>query len=218
MGIIPNVISASSLSLQVMICFLLLITCLSLLQVHGYGSNSHDHQNSDILVSRVTYHFKAKTKNDVHVLFSKGNVESKGYEIVIGGWGNTESCIRYGKQQDKIVNGARTNCVKTDGFLSPTEFKKFWITLELSESKKKITISVGKGQDKEPFMKRDLQHTHQVNYIGFASWDGSPAVYLFNGVTHSMSNHYTYKFLMSPRICAPPGSDGGYYKKKRKRK
>ena len=41
-----------------------------------------------------------KTKNDVHVGFAAGVQEpdSDVYEIVIGGWSNTESVIRRGKQ------------------------------------------------------------------------------------------------------------------------
>ena len=46
--------------------------------------------------------FQVKTTSDAHVLLS-GCEGCNGYEIVIGGWGNTKSVIREKKQGDAKV-------------------------------------------------------------------------------------------------------------------
>ena len=87
--------------------------------------------------------FEVKAKTDAHILLSPCP-ECDGYEIVIGGWANTQSAIRDGKQK-------RTNELlkKTPNILSPTEFRQFWIEITKGEE---IMISVGKGGEDEPFM------------------------------------------------------------------
>ena len=49
--------------------------------------------------------FLVKTKNDVHVALSVDAKGSNVNEIVIGGWGNSKSTIRRGKQGSSISGG-----------------------------------------------------------------------------------------------------------------
>lgn len=50
---------------------------------------------------RSEFSFQVSAQNDAHVaLMSTDNTADPLYEIVIGGWNNTKSCIRLGKQQE----------------------------------------------------------------------------------------------------------------------
>ena len=70
--------------------------------------------------------FQVKGSNDAHVLFSACD-GCDGYEIVIGGWTNTQSVIRQSKQSiNKIIQN-------TPDILSATEYREFWISLKLDD-------------------------------------------------------------------------------------
>ena len=45
--------------------------------------------------SERTFSFQVKCRNDAHVLLTAGSRE---FEVVIGGWGNSKSCLRIIKQ------------------------------------------------------------------------------------------------------------------------
>eukprot|EP00058_Branchiostoma_floridae_P026175 XP_002611665.1 hypothetical protein BRAFLDRAFT_117103 [Branchiostoma floridae] len=78
--------------------------------------------------------FDVQANNDVHVgLSSQSQDLDDMYEIVIGGWSNTQSVIRRSKQGNNLVT------VSTSGIISPTEYRKFWITWSSDG-----TIAVGK--------------------------------------------------------------------------
>lgn len=66
-----------------------------------------------------------KGKSDAHILFSNCH-NCDGYEIVIGGWGNSQSALREGKQKQDTQQ-----LVKTPNILSETEWRRFWITYTL---------------------------------------------------------------------------------------
>ena len=74
----------------------------------------------DKLTSGHTGTFEAKGKTDAHLLFSNCP-DCDGYEIVIGGWGNTQSMLREGKQKKDTQQK-----VSTPNILSETEWRKFW--------------------------------------------------------------------------------------------
>lgn len=77
--------------------------------------------------------FKIKACNDVHVALISGNTENDPlYEIVIGGWKNTKSVLRTGKQ-------ANTAATDEGDFLICSEYKEFWISWD------NITINIGRG-------------------------------------------------------------------------
>ena len=72
--------------------------------------------------------FQVKGSNDAHVLFSACD-GCDGYEIVIGGWGNTQSVIRQSKQ----VPHPGYSVQNTPDILSATEYREFWISLKLDD-------------------------------------------------------------------------------------
>ena len=83
--------------------------------------------------------FSVRAANDAHVgLFVAPQDDQPGdgqemYEIVIGGWANTQSVIRAAPQGDNLVT------VATPSILDPNEWRQFWVTF--SEG----TIILGSG-------------------------------------------------------------------------
>ena len=74
----------------------------------------------------VKLKFQVKGLTDAVVLFSACD-GCDGYEIVIGGWTNTQSVIRQSKQSiNKIIQN-------TPDILSATEYREFWISLKLDD-------------------------------------------------------------------------------------
>ena len=105
--------------------------------------------------------FEVRGKTDAHILLAPCP-QCDGYEIVIGGWSNTQSAIRDGKQ-----GGANQLLKGTPNILSPTEFRKFWIEIVEGDE---IMISVGKNGEEEPFMATTFAKKHSILYAAFAAW------------------------------------------------
>ena len=113
-----------------------------------------------IFVDFCSLVFEVKAKTDAHILLSPCP-ECDGYEIVIGGWNNTKSAIRDGKQKENKV------FIETPNILSATEFREYWIEIRKNDG---IMISVGKGEEREPFMANTFSKTNSISYAGFAGW------------------------------------------------
>ena len=79
-------------------------------------------------VSETILRFQVKGSNDAHVLFSSCD-GCDGYEIVIGGWNNSQSVIRQSKQ----VPNPGYNVTSTPDVLSVSEYRGFWISLKLED-------------------------------------------------------------------------------------
>ena len=65
---------------------------------------------------------------DASVLLSSCK-DCDGYEIIIGGWGNTQSVIRQSKQ----VPYPGYSVQRTLDIISASEYRKFWISLKLED-------------------------------------------------------------------------------------
>ena len=64
--------------------------------------------------------FTVRAQNDAHIGFMSGNSSNEFYEIVIGGWSNTQSQIR--RINPTIVGVTKS----TAGILDPNEDQLFW--------------------------------------------------------------------------------------------
>ena len=122
--------------------------------------------------------FLAKARNDVHVTLStiKGNSDS--YEIVIGGWGNTISAIRFCHQCDNMVEKFHTP-------LNENFFQPFWVSWSESE------IRVGQGTElfKDELLHLDAQTPKSINYIGISTGYEAGGTWIFSkGVFSYESN------------------------------
>ena len=79
--------------------------------------------NCLVAIGRTYLKFRARANNDVHIAFTSHNSVTSGtaYDIVIGGWGNTRSTLRYS------IEGSE--CVHTNhNPLSQTFFDDFWVS------------------------------------------------------------------------------------------
>jgi len=72
--------------------------------------------------SHVT--FRVRAGADAHVALSTmyGDTDRKTYELVLGGWSNGRSALRYGGRGPVMVR------VDTPGLLDADNFRPFWIS------------------------------------------------------------------------------------------
>ncbi|XP_077993134.1 macrophage mannose receptor 1-like [Glandiceps talaboti] len=131
----------------------------------AFHSDSTDDQyiyryvSAPIQNSRVT--FEVKASSDVHISLSANNYDTDPmYEIVIGGWGNTQSVIR------RCIQCANEVVASTIDIVSPTEFRAFWITFVNGK------ISVGKDGE-TAFMEWTDPDPLSINYVGYTTGFGS---------------------------------------------
>ena len=79
--------------------------------------------------------FRVRACHDAHVLLSEqpGITNVTTYEIIIGGWKNTQSVIR------RAIKGENKAAINRTGLLACKELRPFWVSWELG------TIKVGRG-------------------------------------------------------------------------
>ncbi|XP_066284945.1 uncharacterized protein [Branchiostoma lanceolatum] len=143
--------------------------------------------------SRFT--FEVQANNDAHVALSSQNQDLDAmYEIVLGGWGNTQSVIRRGKQRTNLAK------VSTPGINSPTEHRAFWITWSSDG-----TIAVGKGDETEPFMQWTDPDPLPIAYAGYSTGWGSTGRWKFCPSARpdvceydDTDNQYRYRWNLPP--------------------
>ena len=103
-----------------------------------------------------------KALTDVHVALDSDENASDLYEIVIGGWGDSASLVRRGKQGTSISTWPNP----TPKILSTTEFRGFWIRTEKSNNK--LLIHVGKDGESVPFMTGIDKNLIEIRFVGLA--------------------------------------------------
>ncbi|XP_046568666.1 C3 and PZP-like alpha-2-macroglobulin domain-containing protein 8, partial [Haliotis rubra] len=99
-----------------------------------YNYQSLHQQGVELTPGVTSFKFKVRASNDAHVaLLQEDGVTNRNiYEIVIGGWRNTQSVIRTGMQHANRVTARHRP-------LSATQFRDFWISWDSG------VISVGTG-------------------------------------------------------------------------
>ncbi|XP_061175873.1 uncharacterized protein LOC133184808 [Saccostrea echinata] len=108
-----------------------------------YLPSKYDYEplGSHLLASHGRFNgfiFYVQACNDAHIALLSGADDSKPlYEIVIGGWGNTKSCLRDAKQGPCLVEHHESHIVSCHKFLP------FWVTWKKIQGK--LIIKVGKG-------------------------------------------------------------------------
>jgi len=88
------------------------------------ATNDDDDETTEAPNRGCSLTFEVKGTNDAHILLSPCS-DCDGYEIVIGGWNNTRSAIRDGKQKSKGEIGKNT-----PNILSAEEFRQFGSRLQ----------------------------------------------------------------------------------------
>ncbi|CAH1794507.1 unnamed protein product [Owenia fusiformis] len=115
--------------------------------------------------------FRVKGCNDVHValMATPGRDESAMYEIVIGGWGNTQSVIRNKKQ------GRNLFTAKTKNFLNCEDFRSFWVGWKDN----KIEVGRGLVYGQQRFMIWARLNTYQFKALSVSTGWGSTGEWVF---------------------------------------
>ena len=140
---------------------------------------------------------KIKSASDAHILLSNCK-NCDGYEIVIGGWQNTQSVIREKKQTPAEGNTKQQvkrhvlltininppfKLLQTKSILSAVEFREFWIrTGNVDGKKRQRVIQVGKAGEATPFMQHRYPFKHKISHIGISTWGKNSLHYeIING-------------------------------------
>ncbi|XP_066270898.1 C3 and PZP-like alpha-2-macroglobulin domain-containing protein 8 [Branchiostoma lanceolatum] len=92
-------------------------------RIHISTPNKYEYQYVKKPTETTIFTFATKASNDVHLSLSARPTDMPSmYEIVIGGWQNTQSWITRSKQGDHLVT------VPTPEILSWHEFRAFWLS------------------------------------------------------------------------------------------
>jgi hypothetical protein len=143
----------------------------------GYGGVYYDwKQEWKSNTGSISIKFHAKTSNDIHVALLNASEalpvqvnlwSTPLYEVVIGGWGNTQSVLRYNPQTPAGGFAALSNyavCDDMDG-------NDYWVEYDLASG----VLSVGEGTVAgeatllESVVPQD--HRYHVQYFSFSSWN-----------------------------------------------
>ncbi|KAI8499818.1 hypothetical protein Bbelb_221350 [Branchiostoma belcheri] len=144
--------------------------------------------------------FRVKTSRDVHIaLSSERSDRGDLYEIIIGGWGNTQSVIC------RSAGGPAQTTVSTPGILSADELRGFWISWAPDG-----TIAVGREGEGSPFMQWQDPEPLPIQYFGYSTYWGSAGQFRFPCKRHpfwsasseSDSKHAAYRADINTRETA----------------
>lgn len=124
------------------------------------------------VTGKTSITFEVMACNDAHIALSetKGDDSHNTYEIVIGGWADSQSVIRTFKQGPHMDTAAHQN--------HPVDCHKympFWI----SWANGVITVGKGNTVGQNTFMTWKDPHPHPVNYVAFATGFGSTGKWKF---------------------------------------
>ncbi|XP_078686058.1 uncharacterized protein LOC144918846 isoform X2 [Branchiostoma floridae x Branchiostoma belcheri] len=109
------------------------------------------------------FRFEAQARHDVTLALSTEN-QGLGlhYEVIIGGWGNTQSAIL------RPGSGGLVAVAQITGMSSPTEYRGFWVSWAADG-----TIAVGRDNETEPFMQWGDPDPLPIGYVGYRTGWGS---------------------------------------------
>lgn len=125
-------------------------------------------------MGRNSVAFRVRANNDVHISLASEDSSTNGthYEIIISGWNNTQSAIRYGIGGATCVNNTRPT-------LSQVYFDEFWFSWFGNY------VRVGTGNSPESNTHMSCYHStpYNVNFIWIKTGWGSLGEWRFpNGM------------------------------------
>ncbi|XP_037094878.1 uncharacterized protein LOC119114925 [Pollicipes pollicipes] len=119
-------------------------------------------------VNGTSTSFSVKCHNDAHVCLSPVEYETDSMlQIFIGGWKNSQSGMRLGKDEDV----AR---VDTPDIVCEDEFRTFWVSWDDGH------VKVSHGSDMDPFMEWRSSQPLAVGYLGYTTGWGSTGEWKFH--------------------------------------
>ena len=90
---------------------------------HTEDNKQYDSSFNIILDDSKSIAFSVRASNDAHIGFMCNSCNDF-YEIVIGGWGNTQSVVR--RKPLGTTSGAAANSASTSGIVDGNEYRPFW--------------------------------------------------------------------------------------------
>ncbi|XP_046556761.1 uncharacterized protein LOC124265984 [Haliotis rubra] len=137
------------------------------------GNDYHYHSLEDLgfhLNGQTSFTFWVKTTNDAHIalLSNRDNYDHSMFEIVIGGWRNTQSVIRNRKQGPNLASVHHMP-------LSGSKHQPFWISLSGS----RISVGSGRVVGRRTFLSWIDQSVTQIRYVSVATGWGSTGKWIF---------------------------------------
>ena len=113
------------------------------------------------------FRFWVRACHDVHLNLSPVHGE-RFYEVVIGGWDNSMSVIRFG--------GSHRVEYRENGIVDCKEFREFWVSWDRG------VIRVGKGNEirRQEFMFWSVEDFGEINHLSMSAGYGSDALWVFN--------------------------------------
>ena len=122
-------------------------------------------------MGRTHVKFRARANNDVHLLLTKYDSASSAgtaYYIIIGGWSNTKSTIKFGLGGNVCVYTSHTP-------LSRTYFDEFWV----SWTGNYVRVGSGSSVGSSSFLNCYHASMYEVNFIQIRTCCGSSGEWRF---------------------------------------
>jgi hypothetical protein len=135
-------------------------------EVVSYNTESYDTILARELGPAKAVTFTLTAPNDAHIgFFSKGKSLDEVYEVVLGGWGGTQSVIRRSNQGDNEVVAA------TPDIVSAEEPREFWADVRQGVVRVGTTHEV--GDESSIVMQWKDPNPFEATYVGFMSGWGA---------------------------------------------
>lgn len=136
---------------------------------------------------RPTYQdlvFKVKAGSDVHVALSTVQGTKDGYEVVIGGWDNSQSVIR--TEEGHVAEEQTPNILNAD------QFRYFWISWDSND--RRIKAGTGSAVGENTFIELQDDFFRHINAIGLATGYGYAGTYEFQDIYGKQGIHVANSF------------------------
>ena len=138
-------------------------------------------------MGRTHVKFRARANNDVHLALTKYDSTSSAgtaYYIIIGGWSNTRSTIRFGLGTVECVYTSHTP-------LSRTYFDEFWI----SWTGNYVLVGSGSTIGSGTFLSCHHASMYEVNFIFIRTCCSSSGEWRFPNGNKSCSSNFLSKLI-----------------------
>ena len=119
------------------------------------------------LTKQGAFQFWVKAANDVHITLRDDKDYDDTIEIVIGGWSDSKSVLRFARQ-------GYPHDSKRGSWLSDSEYRPFWISWN---NNGKVSVGTGTNIGLNEFL--SASSSQAINYVGVATAWGSEGDWAF---------------------------------------
>jgi Farnesoic acid 0-methyl transferase len=129
-------------------------------------------QLSKSILEQSSIVFRVQSCRDAHVALSEmfNNIQTRTYEVIIGGYGNQNSFIR------DLDTSTEVQKVETPGIMDCNNYKAFWVRW----ADNKITVGRGTVIGQSSFLDWDDSERRNFQGLTFSTWTGSSGLWDFS--------------------------------------